>query len=1338
MTYVINCEESTMFLKKRKSLLCIFAAFFAAVLLCVGAALLSTESQKAYAAGLKSKIYWEINGTTLTISGDVSDSDFSGSPNWFYDDATFGNTDIPWRDGKSTVGRAVIKNGVAPVSTANWFYEFGHLDSIDLAGLDTSKTTNMNSMFNHCGLGELDLSRFKTSNVTDMSHMFGSCISLTELDLSGFDTSNVTDMSGMFNACQRLSYVDLSNFDMTNCTYKSMIFSGCDALKKAKLSASFAASGAIFNADAKKWCLADGVLYHSDSDPKMSAAGTYYAEGNYQVGVSHGGESEGYYGIAKAWAAANNAGSATVTLRADAEAEATLVVGTNADISLDLNGCKLEHTGDVGSVIEVRGKFHLKDIDTEHKIHKYNNVDGKWVFSDGGINELTGGVITGGRGQAAITANETEGGGGVYICGGGEFNMGGGTIAGNSATSYGGGVYLDNRTRVATFAHSTFNMTKGAISGNVAEYGGGVYMGGTYNPEHNVFNMSGGEISDNTAEYCGGIFAPQRSDVYMSGTAEVKYNKADFTSGGVHVQGGKFYVSGAAAVVGNTVAAVANNVYLADDSDKIRVNGALTQGAQIGVTLSYSHTNKCCTQDYGKANPDDKPAKFFTSDDVSKLVASDGGEVLISKPVAAVEGTEYGSVSEAWAAANDAGTATVTLLSDAEIVETLTVAGRKNITLDLNGYMLKLKLAEGAKGSVIEVDGTFTLTDGYEGTDRKHEVTNVVSEEFGDYVMITGGVITGGNTQRGGGVFVDVVGKFTMNGGTIAGNSADICGGVYVEGGTFRMVKGVISYNLTTGGGGGAFVTYGGEFIMGGGTISGNGAYTGGGVYVNCGVESAGDSKFTMNGGTISGNSANTGGGVWNNGSLTVADNAKIIENSGSNVYLSSGKKITVAGALSSGAQIGVTLSKGYTGAFTQGYGENNKDGEKVVSPNAYIISDDATLPCIYADKNGEVCVGAHTGGTATCVAKAVCVYCKEAYGAVDSTKHNPDDDDGDCSTAITCKDCGTVVTAAKSHSYADGYSSDEAEHWHICQNSGCTKTDTKTAHTAGEWIVDTPAQIGAVGSKHKECTVCGYTLETAEIPAIEPDHEHTFATEWTKDETGHWHAATCEHISQKSGFAAHTAGEWIVDTPAQIGAAGSKHKECTVCGYTVQTEVIPALVDTLVKPDDNGGENKVVVTTPEGFPADIELVVTEIAKENYGAYDTIAQTVNGEIRLVYDVTLKSNGVTVQPDGTLTIKLLIPTQLQGKNFKLFHLHGSQATDMNYNVDGNYAVVTCDNLSEFIFVGEKTAAPVTPDTPTDTDKKEKSYVWICWLFIPLAFAGGSVALGIWLYRKKNNK
>ena len=34
--------------------------------------------------------------------------------------------------------------------------------------------------------------------------------------------------------------------------------------------------------------------------------------------------------------------------------------------------------------------------------------------------------------------------------------------------------------------------------------------------------------------------------------------------------------------------------------------------------------------------------------------------------------------------------------------------------------------------------------------------------------------------------------------------------------------------------------------------------------------------------------------------------------------------------------------------------------------------------------------------------------------------------------------------------------------------------------------------------------------------------HDHTFATEWSKDATHHWHAATCEHTEEKSDYAEH------------------------------------------------------------------------------------------------------------------------------------------------------------------------------------------------------------------------
>ena len=151
-----------------------------------------------------------------------------------------------------------------------------------------------------------------------------------------------------------------------------------------------------------------------------------------------------------------------------------------------------------------------------------------------------------------------------------------------------------------------------------------------------------------------------------------------------------------------------------------------------------------------------------------------------------------------------------------------------------------------------------------------------------------------------------------------------------------------------------------------------------------------------------------------------------------------------------------------------------------------------------------------------------------------------------------------SVILAATGHSVFD-WKSDNTDHWKECTFVGCGVIieGSKAAHTAGEWIIDTPATATTDGSKHKECTVCGYTMATETIPATGGgEHTHSYGSEWKNDADNHWHECSC---GDKKDTAAHTAGEWIIDTPATATTSGSKHKECTVCGYTMATETIPA-----------------------------------------------------------------------------------------------------------------------------------------------------------------------------------
>ena len=147
-----------------------------------------------------------------------------------------------------------------------------------------------------------------------------------------------------------------------------------------------------------------------------------------------------------------------------------------------------------------------------------------------------------------------------------------------------------------------------------------------------------------------------------------------------------------------------------------------------------------------------------------------------------------------------------------------------------------------------------------------------------------------------------------------------------------------------------------------------------------------------------------------------------------------------------------------------------------------------------------------------------------------------------------------TPLGASHTHTYGTEWKSDAYKHWHECS---CGAKSEEAAHTAGEWIIDTPATATTSGSKHKECTVCGYTMATETIPATGGgEHTHSYGSEWKNDADNHWHECSC---GDKKNTAAHTAGEWIIETPATATTSGTKHKECTVCGYTMTTETIPA-----------------------------------------------------------------------------------------------------------------------------------------------------------------------------------
>lgn len=161
--------------------------------------------------------------------------------------------------------------------------------------------------------------------------------------------------------------------------------------------------------------------------------------------------------------------------------------------------------------------------------------------------------------------------------------------------------------------------------------------------------------------------------------------------------------------------------------------------------------------------------------------------------------------------------------------------------------------------------------------------------------------------------------------------------------------------------------------------------------------------------------------------------------------------------------------------------------------------------------------VTAHSGGEATCKDKAVCSVCKTAYGKLNASNHKgttylKDQKEATCYeegyTGDTyCSDCnvkikdGTVI-AKTAHNPASVWTTDETDHWKVCQTVGCGNLIDKAPHSGGEATCVTKAV----------CSVCGVQYGEVNVS----NHKHTEvrdakdATEQEKGYTGDTWCADC------------------------------------------------------------------------------------------------------------------------------------------------------------------------------------------------------------------------------------
>lgn len=524
------------------------------------------------------------------------------------------------------------------------------------------------------------------------------------------------------------------------------------------------------------------------------------------------------------------------------------------------------------------------------------------------------------------------------------------------------------------------------------------------------------------------------------------------------------------------------------------------------------------------------------------------------------------------------------------------------------------------QGGGVYVRDNFTMYGGeISGNEANYSGGGVVVENGGTFTMKNGTISdnavngTGGTYYGGGGVDVNYGGTFTMEGGTISGNKYQGTqgsyvggGGVHVRGNTnpkesytpFIMKGGTISDNETNFTGGGVYVGENTTFTMEGGTISNNKAATvgpnrsggGGGVYAY--------GSFTMTGGEISGNNCDSGeyfygGGVYvveldDDAAMTVSGNVKITGNTqssgsdstASNVYLPSGKTITIGGALTGEAgSIGVTTSAVPTEKRPVTIATAGSNYTITESVKDKFASDKEGYKITYYDNTLRLAKIAALTRIAVPTAKTGLIYNGEQQtGVVSGT--------GYTITGNTATNAGsyTATAALKSgYTWNDGSNDAKTISWSIAKKAPAAADFTFTAPTDlvynGSARTAEVAAMSGINGMGEVTTVKYYQGETAVQPinagvytvkidvaegtnytdaknlttddwtftiisggeVVPPAHTHTYGA-WSSDAANHWHECTDASCTDKPGS--------IKDTAAHV-YGGADDATCNVCGYT-------------------------------------------------------------------------------------------------------------------------------------------------------------------------------------------
>ena len=767
-------------------------------------------------------------------------------------------------------------------------------------------------------------------------------------------------------------------------------------------------------------------------------------------------------------------------------------------------------------------------------------------------------------------------------------NMRGGEISGNRATNEGGAVHVLDK-------DCMFYLYDGKITGNTSGDGGAIYL----NQEPSWLIMQGGEISGNTASgNGGGVYIYRTGSVCQLYGGKIENNKASGNGGGIYINpsnSGQLRVGNKPLVQNNTVSGKANNVYL-PSGKTLTIEIGMSTGASVGVTTANTSYpvafSNAYSKDYGKyffaddvnahvEYKDDQKLYLVsgmvprtltvtfdpnggTLDEADKTKSLTTGETYGTLPVPSYAGYDFAG----WYTEKGGGT---------EIKEntTVTVFGTQTLyahwtPIHVHAYTQQVQKPEAMKTPA----------------DCTNNAVYYLSCACGEVSTNDADTFTAANTALD-----HDWGKWTQNSDQkthtrICKRDASHTETKNCHGGTATCTAKAVCEDCET--------AYG-EFAAHSFTaekaeeqyLKSEATCTEAAVYykscATCGLSSAGTTEeATFESGDVLGHDWGEPSYTWTavpDGYMCVASSkCKNCDTDIADVASMTYDVVTQPTCLTTG--IGR-----YTATFSSFPSQTR----------------DITLPATGHDWGTTEYTWTPTEDGYNCTAKRICQKDKSheetetvtaAYAVVTEPTCLTDgmgryqasfeaDWAGDASKDVTLSALG--------HDWGAWTSNGDGTHTRICARdsshtetdncSGGTATCTEraicdvcggaygdlaahdfTAEVAEENYLKSEATCTEPAVYYKSCKACGLTSEgTEQEDTFQYGNPlgHDYDTEWSQDETHHWYV--CKRCQDVAELEEHTASGWITDKAATAKADGERHKECTVCGYILETDIIPA-----------------------------------------------------------------------------------------------------------------------------------------------------------------------------------